>query len=300
MVQQFTKRRHLGEVMLKYSKINIDGRIAVKIDQIAYPPTVYLDTWALFYFIGANDLADKFIKILNNLDGTLIFSMVSIIESMAIDDQEQIQNLYKFIDSIGAEKIAFLDFNLTRVIDNEKKYKKNNGQFLKISPAIDLELLDAFMKIHESENPLKVSEIFSAYRKDLESGKVLEENWEQSLFPIIVKARNNTNSLSNAKKRFRKRKEKTSTCKFPCTEFLWESCIDYITINKNMKMPDKEWHDIFQTIVPVAYCDFVLIDKRWRNFVKSTGLNSSQIAKVYSRQNLNEFLKDLENWKRPC
>ncbi len=275
--------------MLKYSKINIDGRIAVKIGQIAYPPTVYLDTWALFDFIEDNDLADKFIKILNNLGGTLMLSMISVIENMAIDDQEQIQNLYKFIDSIEA---AFLDFNFTRVIRKEKINKK-------ISPAIDLELLDAFMKIHESENPLKVSEIFSAYRQDLESGKVLEENWEQSLFPIIVKARNNINSLSNTKKRFRKRKEKANTCKFPCTEFLWESCIDYIAINENMEMPNKEWYDVLHTIVPAAYCDFLLIDKRWLNFIKSTGLNSSQIAKVYSRQNLNEFLKDLENWKSP-
>jgi hypothetical protein len=287
--------------MLKYSKENINRKVVVRIDQIAYPPTVYLDTWALFDCIGDNDLADRFIKILNNLGGTLILSMVSIIESMAIDNQEQIRNLYKFIDSIGADKVAFLDFNFIRVIDNEKKYTKNNGQFLKINPApaIDLELLDAFIKIHKPKNTLKVSEIFSAYQQDLENGKVLEENWEQSLFPIILRARNNINALSNAKKRFRKRKENANAYKFPCTEFLWESCIDYIAINENMKMPNKEWRDIFHTIVPVAYCDFVLIDKRWKNFVKTNGLNPPQIAKVYAQRNLSEFLKDLENWKGP-
>jgi hypothetical protein len=282
--------------MLKYSKENIDGKIVVKIDQIAYPPTIYLDTWALFDFIGDNELADKFIKILNDLGGTLILSMVLIIESMAIDNQEQIQNLYNFIDSIGA---AFLDFNFTRVIRKEKIYKKNRGPFLKISPAIDCGLLDSFIKIHKPENPLKVSEIFLAYRQDLENGKVLEENWEQSLFPIIVRARNNINALFNAKKRFRKRKEKANTCKFPYTEFLKETCIDYITINENMKMPDKEWYDVLHTIVPAAYCDFLLIDKRWLNFIKSTGLNYPQIAKIYAQRNLSEFLKDLENWKRP-
>jgi hypothetical protein len=282
--------------MLKYSKENINGKIVVRIDQIAYPPAVYLDTWALFDFIGDNDLADRFIKILNNLGSTLMLSMISVIKNMAIDNQEQIQNLYKFIDSVGA---AFLDFNFTRVIRKEKKYKKDNSLFLEVNPAIDIELLEAFIKIHKSENPFKVSEIFSAYRQDLENGKVLEENWEQSLFPIIVKARNNINSLSNAKKRFRKRKENTNTYKFPCTEFLWDSCIDYIAINENMEMQNKEWYDVLHTIVPAAYCDFLLIDKRWLNFIKSTGLNSPKIAKVYSRQNLNDFLKDLENWGRP-
>jgi len=159
--------------------------------------------------------------------------------------------------------------------------------------------LNALLEIHKPENPLKVSEIFIAYRQELESGKILEENWEDDLFPIIDKARNNINALSNAKKRFRKRKENASTCKFPYTEFLWESCIDYIVINENMKMPDNEWLDIFHTIVPVAYCDFVLVDKKWLNFIKSTSVEYPQIAKVYAQKNLSEFLKDLENWKKP-
>ena len=285
--------------MLKYSKKNINGIIEVKIDQIAYPPTVYLDTWALFDFIAANDLADRFIKILNNLGGTLMLSIMSILESVGLKNQKQFQCLCDLIDSIGIDKVALLDFNFTRVIRKEKIYKKIRGPFLKISPAIDCGLLDAFIKIHEPENPLKVSEFFSAYRQDLENGKVLEENWEQSLFPIIVRARNNINALSNAKKRFRKRKENANACKFPCTKFLWDSCIDYLAINENMRMPDKEWRDIFHTIVPVAYCDFVLVDKKWLNFIKSTGLEYPQIAKVYAQRNLSEFLKDLENWKRP-
>ena len=186
-----------------------------------------------------------------------------------------------------------------RVNVKEKICKKTGGPFLKISPAVDLELLDTITKIHKPEDPLKISEIFLAYQKDLDNGKVLEENWEQSLFHIIVRARNNINALSNAKKRFRKRKENANACKFPCTKFLWESCIDYLAINENMRMPDKEWRDIFHTIVPVAYCDFVLVDKKWLNFIKSTGLEYPQIAKVYSKRNLSEFLKDLENWKRP-
>jgi hypothetical protein len=211
---------------------------------------------------------------------------------VGLKNQKQFQCLCDLIDSLGIDKVALLDFNFMRVIKKEKIYKK-------ISPAIDCGLLDSFIKIHKPENPLKVSEIFIAYRQELESGKVLEENWEQSLFPNIVKARNNINFLSNAKKRFRKRKENANACKFPCTKFLWESCIDYIAINETMEMPDKEWYDVLHTIVPAAYCDFLLIDKRWLNFIKSTGLNYPQIAKVYDQRNLSEFLKDLENWKKP-
>lgn len=285
--------------MLKYSKENINGKIAVKIDQITYPPTVYLDTWALFDFIENDRLANKFIKILNNLGGTLMLSIMSVLESVGLKNQKQFQCLCDLIDSLGIDQVALLDFNFMRVIKKEKIYKKIRGPFLEISPAIDCGLLDSFIRTHKPEKPLKVSEIFLAYRQDLDNGKVLEENWEQSLFHIIVRARNNINALSNSKKRFRKRKENANACKFPCTKFLWESCIDYLVINENMRMPDKEWRDIFHNIVPVAYCDFVLVDKKWLNFIKSTGLEYPQIAKVYSQRNLSEFLKDLENWKRP-
>ena len=57
--------------MLKYSKENINGKIKVKIDQIAYPPTAYLDTGVLFDFIEDNELANKFIK--EKKIGTAIF-----------------------------------------------------------------------------------------------------------------------------------------------------------------------------------------------------------------------------------
>ena len=277
--------------MLKYSKENINGKIKVKIDQIAYPPTVYLDTWALFDFIEDDSIANKFIKILNNLGGTLMLSIMSVLESVGLKNQKQFQCLCDLIDSLGIDKVALLDFNFMRVITKEKIYKK-------ISPAIDCGLLDSFIRIHKPEKHLKVSEIFLAYRQDLENGKVLNEKWEEDLFPIVKRARNDINALSNAKKRFRRRKEKANTCKFPCTEFIMETCFDYITINENMKMPDKEWRDIFHTIVPVAYCDFVLVDKKWLNFIKSSGLEYPQIAKVYAQRNLSEFLKDLESWQR--
>jgi len=281
--------------MLKYFKENINGKIVVRIDQIAYPPTVYLDTWAFCNFLTDKTLSRDFINILNKLNGTLCFSIISLIEIVNRKDQKQIKDISIFIDSVEG---AFIDFNIYRVIKKEKIFK-NEKMFFKISPCADIELLDWIANSHKSKGPPKVSEVILAYQKDLKSGKIIRENWEKSLFPIIERARNNANSLSNAKKRFRRQKEKANTCKFPCTEFLMETCIDYIVINENMKMPDKEWRDIFHTIVPVAYCDFVLVDKKWLNFIKLTGLEYPQIAKVYTQRNLSEFLKDLENWKRP-
>ena len=67
-----------------------------------------------------------------------------------------------------------------------------------------------------------------------------------------------------------------------------------------MKMNYSEWIDLHHTIVPVAYCDFVLIDKRWAQFINATGLQYPDIANVYKEEGIESFLVDLKNYKKPC
>jgi hypothetical protein len=38
--------------------------------------------------------------------------------------------------------------------------------------------------------------------------------------------------------------------------------LDFAVVNEDMKMTPPEWIDLLHTIVPVAYFDFVLLDKR--------------------------------------
>ena len=62
-----------------------------------------------------------------------------------------------------------------------------------------------------------------------------------------------------------------------------------------MKMnKHSEWMDLFHVIVPVAYCDVVLIDKRWKTFIAQTGFSCPQIAKVFDNSLLNDFFLQIE------
>lgn len=276
-------------IKIKYEKAT--GRKEIK--QIPSPPTVYLDNWALNSFTACHTVGARFSNVLNKLGGTLAISMINLLEVVRRSDQKQVSSILSFVDSVDG---VFIDFNPNRVISREKR-ARNIGKFIcKNSPCADLGLLDHILCTHDPFKSVRVSEVFLQLQKEISDGTyVIQEHFERSLFPLITKARTGPFALSKAKNRFRNRNKKIKT-KFPHTEDLLNQCIDYIVINETMKMGDKEWRDVFHVIVPVAYCDFVLIDKRWIAFIKSTGLKNPEIARVYNQAKLEQFLNDLEKF----
>jgi hypothetical protein len=71
---------------------------------------------------------------------------------------------------------------------------------------------------------------------------------------------------------------------------------DFVIKNQNMKMREfGGWNDLFHVIVPVSYCDIVLIDGRWVTFISQTGFGYPDIAKVFSKRQLDDFFHTFEN-----
>jgi hypothetical protein len=74
--------------------------------------------------------------------------------------------------------------------------------------------------------------------------------------------------------------------------------LDFVVRNKQMKMAQySEWTDLFHVVVPVSYCDLVMIDKRWKSFVAQTGFSYPQIAMVFDKRTSNELFQTIETWK---
>ena len=56
-------------------------------------------------------------------------------------------------------------------------------------------------------------------------------------------------------------------------------------------MSGNEWVDVFHLVVPVAYLDFVALDKRWIHFVRNhLPLSQPSIANVYGPGELESFI----------
>lgn len=270
----------------------------IQAEQIGSRPLIYLDNWALNIFSTNNNYHSRFVDIINNLGGTIAISIVNLFEIANRDNKNQILSICKLIDSIDGDGI-FIDVNPSNVIQRENNFKHISHELPPNPPCADTQLLMGyFLHVH---NPLKIPKISEAilnlYEARQSDKKFITDNFETELYPKIESARNNKDLFEQAKRRYSNRNHRIRT-KYPYTADLNSRCIDFIVINKNMKMPNKEWRDIFHLIVPVSYCDYVCIDKRWDHFIQSCGLKHPEIAKIYTQNTLDDFLNDLKSFSK--
>ncbi len=61
-----------------------------------------------------------------------------------------------------------------------------------------------------------------------------------------------------------------------------------------MKLNSNEWMDVLHLVVPVAYLEYVALDKRWIHFVRNhLPLSPPNIATVYGPREMESFIRDL-------
>jgi len=57
-----------------------------------------------------------------------------------------------------------------------------------------------------------------------------------------------------------------------------------------------EWNDLFHLVVPVSYCDIVLMDKRWKTFMEQTGFSYPKIALTHDKRTIADCFNRIEKW----
>lgn len=260
----------------------------LEVKQTAQSPLVYLDIWSYDFFVGNRKYGETFIDALRNTGGTLCISLMIITELSKRTDKNQIYQICNFIDYCDT---FVIDMNLSRVIRKEQT-NQNSDYSIVISDEGVLTILGTFCY-----QPLTAKFSITSLIKKIsdELKRPVKTDFSGSLNPIIRTARDNDKFLEAAKRRRKRRIQRTGP---PYTEVIAERCFDFITANKTMKMPESEWADVFHLIVPVSYCNFVLLDNRWVSFVNSLELKSPDIANVYNKGQINKFLDDLVRYNR--
>ena len=92
------------------------------------------------------------------------------------------------------------------------------------------------------------------------------------------------------------------------TRQLTKDILKILILDHGTKMTENNVFDLLHTVVPAAYCDFVLLDSQWASKVEQAkerlqkaGVVGFPIAKVYSqkRDGMNQFLADFEGFSLP-
>ncbi|MBI4764278.1 MAG: hypothetical protein HY787_06715 [Deltaproteobacteria bacterium] len=278
--------------MLRYKDVTDGG---VTLEQLTSRPTLYLDQWMWCLLSEDSALRNKFIKTAGEANATVMYSNATLIELALIEDEKQIDAIHEVMDNLD---YGFSDSNPSRVIEKEERLEiPGGGAFYDSNPCCDLGLIsNYFLYRMDPLKPFQLSAILPKLKGDVESGKFRDMGRRfEDLTPIVLNARKDPQSLSKAKRRHSKRE--LSKTQMPYTKDIYRLAIDFVVVNQNMKMSSSEWIDLLHTVVPVAYFDLVMLDKRWCHFIRTIfPLSPPNIAHVFSQRGIGKFLKAIEEF----
>ena len=242
-------------------------------------------------------LRERFIKTAGKANATLMYSFATLIELALIKDVEQISAIIEIMDGLD---YGFSDSDPSRVIKREEELKIPGAiAFYGGNPCCDLELIkNYFLNVMDPLKPFQLSAILSKLKEEgePETFREMGQRFGKNLTPIVLKARNDPGALERAKKRHSKKNLHRKH--MPYTKDIYKLAIDFVVVNESMKMTSNEWIDLLHTVVPVAYFDFVLLDKRWCHFIRTVfPLAHPDIAQVFSQREIDKFLDEIRVFK---
>jgi hypothetical protein len=251
-----------------------------------FSPSVYLDHCAILTISADQGLTARLAKTLESLGGTLALSWVNVAEFAKITDEQQARNAEKLIDAI-IPRIFLLEVDPFRVIERENSLLQG-GQ--PIPPHADNELLRIlFEPSSESMALYSAHDLFNVAR----SPKVAQNN--ERLADTFV-------TCVETLRREDKPIPKTTNPIQRGTHYILRELMRPLIKDKQRVVTRNDAFDFYHAVVPVAYCDFVLLDKSWETHVDQARLSlngagvSVPIARVFSlkKGGLDRFFLELE------
>jgi len=240
-------------------RINENG--VLEVGQVDIPPTVYLDHWALRMFSESQALSDRLTAALKQRNGTLALSWLNLAEFTKVADEGQASIAEALLEKI-LPNIFFLEVDFGEVIRREDNLLADGKV---IPPHFDFDLLRMFSQMKpNSLNPFSAHGLF----------KIIQGQVSTRFDGLADTGVGRIEAL-------RAKYAGTSAVKrLPSgppiqrgTRFIFRELVRALIMDKGTKITRNQVIDSFHAVVPIAYCDFVLLDKYWE----------AQIDRVRSR-----------------
>ena len=194
---------------------------------------------------------------MQNRHGTLALSWVNLAEFTKITDRRQIQAVEQFVDAISPQ-LFFIAVDPWAVIQSEDEVLQGHRTQ---SEWGHLGLLKIFLirRGMPSLNPLTARGLFSNLRKSRILRR-LDELGDQFI-SWIESLRNRYAEDSEFVKAVRKLPKGSAF--LPATRFLLRELLGVFVKNPMQQLTRNDAADFFHAIVPLAYCNYMLLDGHW-------------------------------------
>ncbi len=270
--------------MIKISGTNDDLTAA----QGTTLPFVYLDHWAMRKISTNSVLSEKFRRSILDFEGTLAISWLNFLELSEVTDNTQLDAVGSFLDGIFPN-ICFVDVEPEKVIERENQMLM--GQ--QTDPHLDNKLLKRFFRVNKlSLRTPSFSNFVRAIRKDQGQLAQMSRTFLINLTPTLQKARD----LVKPNQSFSARAKKIPLG----PNFVWATRYIYAEtllslIRDDMPMDSNHWRDLYHMVIPLAYCNLILLDSAWvarANMVKERLRKNgytAEMAQVFCQATLDKF-----------
>ncbi len=251
---------------------------------------VYLDKWALNKIALTEPWRTDFIAVMKKRPATLLISFVHLVEMAKQKDDAQIE---QYADLLNAVDAACIAGNPDEVIENEKTGRLMAG----IQPWEDRRIVEELAKLPLRKGrlyPPTAADLLRKMRDEIGNGATIRpETYERRLNPLLERLRKNPKEIQRLRIKRQQLKAGDIKPEEPLIKNILEMALLFIVNAGNM--PNKEWNDFFHTIVPIAYSNYVVLDRRWHHFADHfLPFSYPSISKVY-HTDFSRLFSDIQN-----
>lgn len=258
-------------------------------------PTVYLDHWALRTFSEDEEWANRLTTALRSRQGTLALSWTNLAEFARVTDHRQARLAETLIEA-NLPHIFLLEVNPFTVIECEDQLLAGGPH---IPPHGDQDFLKALVMLKPRAVALFTAhDLFNAMQKQELAQR---PNRMADTFVSRLETMRNEMQVDSAFRVALGRQATTAPIQRG-TRFILRELVRALILDKGTKITHNYALDFFHAVVPVAYCDFVLLDGYWETQVDRVRSRFQvsdfpvPMATVYSRRRagLERFIRQLE------
>ena len=254
---------------------------------------VYLDHCAWRKLSDDSDLRTRLTAAIRNKSGTLALSWVNIAEFSRVLDAGQIQRAERLLDDV-LPNVFFIEINPFTVSKREAE-----GHPM---PHDDRVFLENFVKTPRPGMRLISAEGYFSILQDTDVPNSLLDLASSTARSVQVLADSyatDPNFKNQVNRKYRKK---------PGVKLVLQELIRTYLIDGKSRFDSHDAIDLMHASVPIAYCDFVVLDGAWKhraNQIRSRfeqGTGSLPSAEVFSANDagLNQFLAALSTAKPPA
>ena len=247
-------------------RYTIDEHNQLRLEQSDVAPTVYLDHWAVRHMSDDPYARDEFTSVLKAREGTLALSWLNLLEFTPMTDVETHRRAETLIEQM-LPNVFFMESNPFVVIKRENQLL---GGAQPLPPHADCALLREF-------GNLPTTSLAGFTAEGLISpmhGSAVEAEFGALADAVVLGVEGLRSELTgNVNFQHVIQRPPSGPPIQRGTRYVFRELARTFLVDKALKISRNNAIDLLHSVVPVAYCDYVLLDAHWEE----------QVARVRTR-----------------